>query len=121
MKPTGDVTQSMITLSAYVTSGIESGYAENFKVGSRGLYTDDGKVIYGPQEVAIANFFRYEGYSDPDDNCILYLMETNDGRKGMLIDAYGVYADAEFSAFIRQVDNISKSKKNWCQIQQLGV
>ena len=112
MKPIGDVTQNMTTLSECVTNALESGYAENFTVGSKGLITADGKLIYQPQDITISNFYRFEGYTNPDDNSILYLVETNDGRKGTLIDAYGVYADAEFSNFIRQVDEIHKRKEN---------
>jgi hypothetical protein len=112
MKPSGDVTQNMTTLSECVKNALESGYSENFKVESKGLITNDGKTIYQPKDITICNFYRFEGYTNPDDNSILYLIETNDGIKGTLIDAYGVYADAEFSNFIRQVDDISKKKNN---------
>lgn len=112
MKPIGDVTQNMTTLSECMVNAVESGYAENFKVGGLGLITANGKSIYQPQDIAIANFYRFEGYTNPDDNSILYLVETNDGKKGMLIDAYGVYADADFSNFIRQVDDIRKGNEN---------
>ncbi len=112
MKPIGDVTQSMTTLSECITNALEIGYIENFKVGSRGLTTSDGQSTYQPQDISISNFFRFEGYTNPDDNSILYLVKTCDGRKGTLIDAYGVYADAEFSNFIRQVADINKVKES---------
>jgi hypothetical protein len=35
---------------------------------------------------------------------ILYAIETTDGRKGTLIDAYGYYADEEISAFMQNVE-----------------
>lgn len=107
----GDVTQNMTSLSECVTNAVESGYTENFRVVSQGLITADGKSIYQPQDVAIVNFYRFEGYSNPSDNSILYLVETNDGLKGTLIDAYGVYAGADFSTFIRQVFDIHKQKE----------
>ena len=53
-------------------------------------------------------FFRFEGDSDPADNSILYVVETNDGTKGTLIDAYGPYADPKVSKFMQQVDDIQK-------------
>lgn len=107
----GDVTQNMTSLSECVTNAVESGYTENFRVVSQGLITGDDKSTYQPQDVAIVNFYRFEGYSNPSDNSILYLVETNDGLKGTLIDAYGVYAGADFSTFIRQVFDIHKQKE----------
>lgn len=90
MKPEGDVTQNMTTLSECVANALASGYVENFKVISNELVTADGRSIYQPQDIAIDNFYRFEGYTNPDDNSILYLVETNDGIRGTLIDAYGV-------------------------------
>jgi len=107
-----DSTQKMKTLSESVNESIEKGYAENFKVTSKGLSTQDGASVYAAQDIAISNFFRFEGYSNPEDNCILYLIETHDGRKGLLIDAYGVDADVKISDFIRAVEDIQKVNKN---------
>ncbi len=116
MKPlseaTEEVSQNMTTLSECVTNAIESGYAENFRVSSRELISADGKSFYKANSVKISNFYRFEGLTNPSDNAILYLVETSDGRKGILIDAYGVYADSEFADFIRQVVDISKKKEN---------
>lgn len=36
--------------------------------------------------------YRFEGNTNPDDNAILYAIETARGEKGLLLDAYGVYA-----------------------------
>lgn len=105
-----DATPKMKTLSEGVNESFENGYTENFKVITKGLCTADEKSIYIPQDIAITNFFRFEGYSDPQDNSILYLIETNDGRKGTLVDSYGAQADAKISNFIRDVEDIHKKK-----------
>jgi hypothetical protein len=39
---------------------------------------------------------------------VLYLIKTEDGKKGILIDAYGAYADENISNFIGEVDEIQK-------------
>src|SRR5690349_13808959 len=96
-----DATPKMKTLSESVNESIEKGYDENFKVTARGLSTEDGSTIYAAKDISISDFFRFEGYSNPEDNCILYLIDTHDGRKGLLIDAYGVDADVKISEFIR--------------------
>jgi len=105
-----DSTLKMKTLSESVNEAIGNGYPENFKVINQGLSTEDEQVIYTPQDITIPNFYRFEGYSDPQDNAILYWIETSDGRKGILIDAYGAYADARVTNFIRDVEDIQKEK-----------
>ncbi len=105
-----DATPKMKTLSESVNEAVENGYKENFQVGSKGLTTGDKNNSYAPMDIAISSFYRFEGYSDPQDNAILYLIKTNDGRKGTLIDAYGAQADATISKFVRDVEDIQKKK-----------
>lgn len=108
MTPTAkDSTQKMQTLSQCLTHAREEGYKEDFQVGVSGLTTPKG-TFYPPHKVSITNFYRFEGYSDPADNAILYLIETTDRTKGVLVDAYDTYADARVSNFIRQVEDIQK-------------
>ena len=106
-----DATPKMKTLLESLNESLAKGYTENFKVMAKGLSSQDEKSVYIPQDVAITNFYRFEGYSDPQDNSILYLIETNDGRKGTLIDAYGPEADAKISNFVRDVEDIHKKNK----------
>lgn len=103
-----DATPKMQTLSESVNEAIEKGYTENFKVVAAGLITADEQVTYTPPDIEISDFYRFEGYSDPQDNAILYLIKTNDGRKGTLIDSYGAQADAKISSFIHEVEDIHK-------------
>ena len=105
-----DSTTQMQTLSEATNKAAEKGFKESFKVVGKGLTTDEQK-FYTPEEVKISNFFRFEGYSDPMDNAILYLIETSDNVKGTLIDAYGAYADAKLSSFIHDVEDIQKKAK----------
>jgi hypothetical protein len=100
----------MKTLASCLNKIVKDGYTENFQVtedGShlRSLETDK---LYRPDEVHIINFFRFEGASDPSDSAILYVVETNDGARGSLTDAYGMYADPNVDKFIKEVEDISK-------------
>lgn len=97
--------KSMATLLNKVFS---DGYTEDFKVSEQGLVSIQHGKVYQPEEVSIVNFFRFEGTSNPDDEAVLYVIETNDGVKGTLSDAYGVYMDPQISAFIKQVERIQK-------------
>jgi len=42
----------------------------------------------------LVEVYRFEGMSSTDDESVLYVIETNDGMKGTLVDAYGTYADS---------------------------
>ncbi|MBL7875620.1 MAG: hypothetical protein JNL53_08145 [Cyclobacteriaceae bacterium] len=103
-----DVTEKMTTLSEQVDKAISQGYEENFRMVKGGLTSEKTGHPYKPDQIVISNFYRFEGYSDPEDNSILYLIETKDGKKGTLIDSYGSAADETISRFIRQVEDIQK-------------
>lgn len=84
------------------------GYSEDFKVIDIGLKSLKSEKLYSAEEVSVVNFFRFEGQSDPEDNSILYVIETMDGGKGTLVDAYGPYADAKVTGFMKNVEDIQK-------------
>lgn len=88
---------------------MEDGYVENFKIEDEVLIClscNDKK--YKPDEISIKNFFRFEGNSDPEDSSIMYVIETNDGKKGTIVDAYGAYSDPDTGSFINEVQRIQK-------------
>lgn len=83
----------------------EKGYTDQFRVEKKILQSLTGKKKkYKPKDVKAVNFYRFEGPSNPDDMSILYAIETSDGTKGTLVDAYGVYADEDTGAFMQEVD-----------------
>ena len=98
----------MKTLASCLNKIIKDGYTENFKVAEEGLQSLETEKIYKPDQIHIVNFFRFEGASDPSESAILYVIETNDGAKGSLTDAYGMYADPDIDKFVKEVENISK-------------
>jgi len=98
----------MKTLASVLNKIVKDGYEENFKVTDEGLQSLETGKVYKADQVNIVNFFRFEGASDPSDSAILYVIETTDGARGSLTDAYGMYADPEIDKFIKDVENISK-------------
>lgn len=99
----------MTTLVECMAKLIEEGYTENFLIKGNFLVAENG-TKYTPEQVRIVNFYRFEGESDPADNCILYAIETSDKKKGAISDAYGPYSDSKITAFITQVEEISKKE-----------
>jgi hypothetical protein len=98
----------MKSLSSCINKMVQDGYSIDFKATEEGLYALDTQKIYYPKDVKVVNFYRFEGPSDPDDNAILYVIETTDGVKGTLVDAYGAYSDPHVNRFIKNVEDINK-------------
>jgi len=83
----------------------QKGYTDQFRVEKGKLLSlKDSKKKYKAKDVTAANFFRFEGISNPDDMSVLYAIETTDGDKGTLVDAYGLYADEATGEFMKEVE-----------------
>jgi hypothetical protein len=101
---------SMRSLSYCIDKAIEKGYTANFFVNDTLLQHVDSGQSYQPGQVHIVDYYRFEGQSDPDDNSILYIIETNDGRRGTIADAYGMYASTAVANFFNEVEDIKKKE-----------
>lgn len=82
----------------------QHGYTGQFRVEKDRLVNLTSGKKYKSADVKAVNFYRFEGISDPDDMSILYAIETTDGAKGTLSDAYGNYSDDDTGAFMKQVE-----------------
>jgi len=47
-----------------------------------------------PEDFEIVEVHRFEGMTDPDDSSVVYAIQSRDGLKGVLVDAYGAYSDS---------------------------
>lgn len=102
------VIPQMKTLADCLDKANAEGYREQFVATENGLKSTTTEKEYVANEIRVVDFHRFEGASDPDDSSILYVIETNDGRKGTLTDAYGMYADPDVAKFMSEVEEISK-------------
>ena len=100
--------EDLKTLVSCLNSLQKKGYTEDYKVTESGLKSIQSSKIYSPKDISGVNFYRFEGNSDPADNSILYAIDTNDGRHGTLVDAYGPYADSKVASFMQQVEVVEK-------------
>lgn len=87
------------------------GYISDLEVTSSGLHIKSDPHYFNPDEVVINSFYQFELTDDPSENCILYLVETKNGKKGILINAYEDYADPVLTSFIEQVEKHSNRLK----------
>lgn len=98
----------MTTLVECIQYLKDEGYTHEFDV-------KDGKLVepyideaFTTIDIAVDNFYRFEGISDPSDSSILYAITTQSGLKGTLVDAYGTYSDEATDAFFKDVVKIPK-------------
>ena len=82
----------MKTLSETMEGLVRSGFTEHFGV--------RGDQLRGFES---GRTFGFEGVSDPDDMAILYAIESSNGIRGTLVDAFGVYSNPVISAFLEHV------------------
>ena len=100
-----DKTTYMTDLQKCMNKLEQQGYTDQFRVEKKYLQSlIDSKKKYKPKDVQAVNFYRFEGITDPEDMSILYAIETTDGNKGTLVDAYGHYSDEDTGAFMQEVD-----------------
>jgi hypothetical protein len=81
-----------------------AGYTAEFRADGDGLRVVGTKQRYAADETLIRDYYRFEGASDPDDMSVIYAVETRDGTRGTLIDAYGSYADPAVGDVVARMD-----------------
>jgi hypothetical protein len=93
----------ILTLAHVMDELSGRGFIEHFVVADQKLRAVGSGKTFPPACVTIAEYYRFEGISDPDDLSILYALETRTGLRGTLADAFGVYADPGVGDFMRAV------------------
>lgn len=80
------------TLSQATNSLLKRGYTYSFEAKPKCLKCNDGSE-HTPDHFNVLEVHRFEGMSNPADSSVVYAIETSDGKKGLLIDSYGAYAE----------------------------
>jgi hypothetical protein len=93
----------MRTLSNAIERLISRGFTAHFGVVGNRLRAFDSGKTFGADQLTIREFQRFEGVSDPDDMDIVYAIESSDGTRGSLVDAFGAYSNPSVSAFLHDV------------------
>ena len=81
------------TLSEAINDLQANGYTYDFNLKPECLECDSLKIEIQPEDFDVDETHRFEGMSSTDDNSVLYAISSKDGIKGILVDAYGVYAE----------------------------
>jgi hypothetical protein len=91
------------TLAGTLDALARRGYTARFGVAGDGLRAAESGRTFRADELLIREFHRFEGVSDPDDMSIVYAIESRDGTRGTLVDAFGVYASPAVAAVLERV------------------
>ncbi len=95
--------ESYTTLSQAITALQQQGYDHDFNLETNCLSCGKKNTSYPAEAFIVDKFFRFEGMTDPDDSSVLYAITASDGTKGLLVDAYGVYASSISDEMLRKL------------------
>lgn len=95
--------ESCTTVSEAVDALKARGFTANFEFIDGHFTSVENDRHFEAAELTIVEHHRFEGISNPSDESIVYAIESRDGVRGILVDAYGVYANPELSAFMENV------------------
>lgn len=84
MKDYGTLSQAINILK------LEEGYEHDFNLLEEQIELKSESTSYGVDDFEVDKVLRFEGMSNPDDNAILYCIHTKDGKKGTVVDGYGI-------------------------------
>lgn len=82
----------------------ERGYTIDFNVAFDKLICSANNICLHPDEFEIVESHRFEGDSNPDDEDVVYAVESKDKKvKGVITSAFGTYADPVSNAIIQKL------------------
>jgi len=96
------------TVSEATNDLLKRGYTTDFKilVEEDCLVCNKSSTQLSPDEFKIDEVHRFEGDTDPADEMILYAISSSKHDiKGVVINAYGAYADSATSEIIALLNN----------------
>jgi hypothetical protein len=79
------------------------GYIYNFRYQNSSLICGEINEKLNARDLIIAEYYRFEGMSDPEDSSVIYAIESTQGHKGIVIDAYGAYSDENITEFLKNI------------------
>ena len=79
----------------------QRGFTTDFAVAKEGGQVTAADRTFTSDDLTIVEHHRFEGVSDPDDSSVVYALESSNGLKGLLVDAYGAYANWKTGALLK--------------------
>ena len=86
-------------------SGLKAkGYTIDFNIAFDKIICEKNQIHLKPDEFEIMEFYRFEGDTSPDDEEVVYAVQSKDGKvKGTMTSAFGLYADEVNTDMIKKL------------------
>lgn len=81
----------------------QRGYTTDFMFHNGGLRDTASGKAFRPDELMITEHHRFEGASNPDDESVVYAIESDTGVRGIVVDAFGPYADPALASLLHKI------------------
>lgn len=98
MKDYGTLSQAINKLK------LEEGYEFDFNLLDEKIELKAEDQTYDTHDFNVDKVLRFEGPSNPADNAILYAITTKDGKKGVLVDGYGISSGQISKKMLNKLD-----------------
>jgi len=82
------------TVTEAVSGLRKRGYTIDFNLDYDCIICHETPISLMPSEFEITEVHRFEGDSDPADEAVVYAIESRHGQKGLLVNGFGISADA---------------------------
>jgi hypothetical protein len=87
----------------------EQEFTVDFNLSENCILFNNGKESLSPDEFTIDYLFRFEGDTDPGDEDVVYgITSETKNIKGVLISAFGMYADSISTEMIKKLSTQNK-------------
>ena len=85
------------------------GYTLDFNIAFDKITCVQNDTCLNPSEFEIMEVYRFEGDSNPEDEDVVYAVQSKDGNiKGVITSAYGTYADSINDEMIQKLSMHNK-------------
>jgi hypothetical protein len=89
------------TVSEALTGLKNRGFVLDFNLQENCLVCQGNR--FDVNDFEIVETYRFEGDTDPSDEAIVFAIESKDGKKGVLVNGYGISADALSSEMAKKL------------------
>jgi|SRR5580658_2148706 hypothetical protein len=79
------------------------GYSIDFNLDFDCIHSREKTISLKAPEFEITEVYRFEGNSDPADEAVVYAIESKHGQKGVMVNGFGISADALSDEMIQKL------------------